>query len=228
RNGAVTLDTNNAALCAIGCPAITLSPSTLPNGSMGVAYSQTLSATGGTAPYSFTVVAGALPPGLTLTPSGLLAGAPSTSGSFSFTVKATDANGCVGSQTYVIVINATQCPTIFVTPATLPAANVGVAYSQMLIASGGTAPYTFIVVSGTLPPGLMMSAAGMLTGTPTSTGNFVFTVRATDSAGCVAFHTYSFSSVSATLPVPSLSQWGLLILSLLMVSAVGSRQRRGE
>ncbi len=228
RNGAVTLDTNNAALCSVGCPAIILAPASLPNGGVGMAYSQTLTASGGTAPYSFNVVSGALPPGLTLTPSGVLAGVPSTSGSFTFTVTATDANGCAGSQTYMIVINATMCTTITVSPTSLPAANVGVAYNQTLTASGGTAPYTFIVVSGALPPGLTLSPTGMLTGTPSSAGNFVFTVRATDAAGCVGFRTYSFAAVAASQPVPSLSQWGLLILSLLLVVAVVLRQRRGS
>ena len=226
RNGAVTLDTNNAALCAVGCPAVILAPASLPNGGIGMAYSQTLTASGGTAPYTFNVVSGALPPGLTLTPSGMLAGAPSTSGSFTFTVTATDANGCAGSQTYTIVINATMCPTITVSPTSLPAPNVGVAYSQVLTASGGTAPYTFIVISGALPPGLTLSTAGLLTGTPSSAGNFVFTVRATDAAGCVGLRTYSFTTVVATQPVPAVSQWGLLVLSLLLMVAVGSRQRR--
>lgn len=68
----------------------------------------------------------------------------------------------------------------------LPAASVGVAYSGALVVSGGTAPYAFSVVAGSLPPGLSVNAAGVFSGTPTAAGNFVFTVRVTDSAANAA------------------------------------------
>src|SRR5690606_14434498 len=64
---------------------ITLAPATLPAGSVGTAYEQTLSASGGTAPYSFAVTAGALPAGLALDAGGMLAGTPTAAGSFAFT-----------------------------------------------------------------------------------------------------------------------------------------------
>ena len=81
RNGAVTLDTNviNSLPCRLACPVITVAPPTLPNGAVGVAYTQTMTASGGTAPYIFTAT-GALPAGLTLTPAGVLAGTPTTVG----------------------------------------------------------------------------------------------------------------------------------------------------
>jgi len=60
------------------------------------------------------------------------------------------------------------------------------AYSQTLTGSGGTAPYTFAVTAGTLPAGLTLSAAGLLSGTPTATGTFNFTVTGTDSVNCAA------------------------------------------
>lgn len=107
RNGAVTLDSNTVTRCAaIGvCPTITVNPATLPNPVAGVPYNQIVSATGGTAPYVFTVTAGSLPPGFTLNPAtGAITGLPATLGAFNFTITATDANLCSGSRAYSIVI----------------------------------------------------------------------------------------------------------------------------
>src|SRR5262249_22155489 len=87
------------------CPAITITPSTLPSGTVGTAYNQTLTATGGTPNYSFSLSAGALPAGLTLSATGMLAGTPGAAGSFNFTVRATDQNGCFGERAYTLTLN---------------------------------------------------------------------------------------------------------------------------
>ena len=100
----VTTNTGNACTVCANCPTITLSPATLPNGSLSAAYSQTITASGGTAPYTFTVSAGSLPPGLTLSPSGALTGIPTSPGTFNFTVSAADQTGCPGSQAYSITV----------------------------------------------------------------------------------------------------------------------------
>ncbi len=89
-----------------GCPLITVNPATLPNGTIGTAYSQTITASGGAAPYTFAVSSGTLPPGLTLSAGGLLSGTPTTIGTFSFTITATDLIDCPGSRDYTIVIAA--------------------------------------------------------------------------------------------------------------------------
>lgn len=86
------------------CPAITLSPSALANGIDATAYSAAISASGGAAPYAYAVTSGSLPGGLALSSSGALSGTPTASGSSSFTVTATDANGCAGSQAYSLTI----------------------------------------------------------------------------------------------------------------------------
>jgi hypothetical protein len=83
------------------------------------------------------------------------------------------------------------CPTITVNPPTLPAGTQGLAYSQQLIATGGQAPYTFAVTSGTPPPGINVSAAGLVSGTPTATGTFNFLVTATDANTCTGARAYS-------------------------------------
>ncbi len=107
--GAVTMAGNGGNTiggCAIppACPTITVAPPTVPNGTVGAAYTQTLTASGGTAPYTFSVLAGTLPAGLTLTAGGVLSGTPTTAGSSTVTIRATDANLCFGEITYTIVI----------------------------------------------------------------------------------------------------------------------------
>ncbi|MDA4834875.1 Ig domain-containing protein, partial [Enterobacter hormaechei] len=97
--------------------ALTLSPATLPTATPGAAYSQTLAAGGGTAPYTYAVSAGSLPAGLTLSSTGTLAGTPTAGGSFTFTLTATDSAGGNGphggSQAYTLTVGA---PTVALAP----------------------------------------------------------------------------------------------------------------
>ncbi len=164
---------------AIAAPTITLSPASLPAPTVGAAYSQTVTASGGGTPYTYGVTSGALPAGLTLSPGGAISGTPTAGGTFSFTVTATDAGNFTGSMAYAFTVNA---PTISLTPASLPNPSVGTAYSQTVTANGGTAPYTFSTTPGTLPAGLSLSSAGVLSGTPTAAGTVSFTITATDSS----------------------------------------------
>jgi uncharacterized repeat protein (TIGR01451 family) len=120
------LSNNNSASATTtvggGCPVITLSPPTLPGGTQGAAYSQTITASGGASPYTFAVTSGALPAGLTLSSGGVLSGTPTGSGTFNFTVTATDVNNCTGSQAYSLVIapsggcQAPPAPVLSVSP----------------------------------------------------------------------------------------------------------------
>jgi hypothetical protein len=94
----------------VTCPPITLGPATLADGTSGILYSQALNASGGVAPYTFLVTTGTAPAGLALTPAGLLAGTPSAGGITTFTVTATDANGCTGTQAFSISIIGVPAP----------------------------------------------------------------------------------------------------------------------
>jgi hypothetical protein len=84
------------------------------------------------------------------------------------------------------------CPTITVTPATLPNGTVGTPYpTQNFAGSGGVGPYSFSVTGGTLPAGLTLSSAGVLSGTPTATGTSNFSVVATDANTCTGIVTFT-------------------------------------
>ena len=172
----------NYSLTINPAPTITLTPSSLAAGQVGAGYSQALTAAGGTAPYSYAVTSGSLPTGLALSTGGVLSGTPSASGSATFTVTATDSSSGkhTGSQNYTLTIN--PAPTITLTPSSLAAGQVGAGYSQALTAAGGTAPYSYAVTSGSLPAGLVLSAGGVLSGTPSASGSATFTVTATDSS----------------------------------------------
>ena len=164
---------------AQAAPAVT-TPAALPTGTTGSFYSQTLAASGGTAPYTWSTISGSLPLGLTLSSAGAITGTPTSPGTSNFTVRVTDSVGSSTTQAFSLTI-ATGLTIL--TPAALPTGTTGSFYSQTLAASGGSAPYTWSTISGSLPLGLTVSSAGAITGTPTSPGTSSFTVRVTDSVG---------------------------------------------
>lgn len=193
----------SVTIVVAAAPVIVVNPASVPNAAVGVAYSQTFTGSGGTAPYTFVVSAGALPAGLALNgTTGALTGTPTAGGSFNFTIEARDANNFPGTRAYTLVASA---PTILVSPPTLPGGTVGAAYSQTITASGGTvgAGYAFAVTAGALPTGLTLSSTGALSGTPTTGGTFNFTVTATDSSTGTGPYTGSraYTLVIAAAPV---------------------------
>src|SRR5262245_49120880 len=179
-------------LTITGCGIITINPATCPVAQVGLPYARTFTATGGTAPYSFGTNISALPPGLSFNTNGSISGAPTTAGSYSFIVRGNDANGCFGERSYTLVVNP-ACPSITVNPTSpLPSGRIATPYSQTITATGGVAPHAFSLLLGSsLPAGLTLSSTGLLSGTPTSGGNFSFTIVATDAGGCIGSRLYN-------------------------------------
>lgn len=153
----------------------------------GTKYSLTFAATGGIAPYKWSVANGStLPPNLGLTNAGVLSGMPTTAGNPSFSITVTDSENPAVSSTSPFTLLIQPAGTLQITSsATLPDAIVNQAYSTTLQASGGTAPYTWSLQAGsTLPAGLTLSSGGVISGTPTAAGPpaNTFTIVVTDSA----------------------------------------------
>jgi hypothetical protein len=172
--------TKSAALSiTITRPPLSVTTTTLVGGALGTSYSQTLTAIGGTPPYSWNLSAGTLPPGLTLAAAtGVISGVPTTTGTSNFTVRVTDSVSGTATAALSIVINTA----LAITTTSLPGGSVGAAYSGTLQATGGVQPYTWSITSGTLPVGLTLNAStGVISGTPTTTGKSTFTVAVQDS-----------------------------------------------
>lgn len=184
----------NASPAGRVAPAIRLSP-VLPGALQGRPYSQQVSASGGAFEYTFAVTTGFLPEGLVLGSNGSLAGTPAIAGDFSVTITATDAHGYSGSQAYTFRVSPAL--DLRLGPQTLPAAELGRRYSKALRASGSTLVYSYAVTAGALPPGMTLSSAGEISGTPQSPGHFRLTATATDAHGYMVSRDYTLTVGSA-------------------------------
>jgi Leucine-rich repeat (LRR) protein/fibronectin type 3 domain-containing protein len=181
----------------IEIPVITTT--SLPGGVFGLPYSQAL-ASDGTMPIAWTIVAGSLPAGLSLNvAAGVISGTPSVTGTFAFTVQATNSAGYAFR-----ALNITISASPSITTSSLPDGGVGVPYSQTL-ASDGTAPITWTVIAGALPVGLSLNTNGVISGTPSVTGTFAFTVQAHNTVGddsqALSINVYAPPSIT-TLSLP--------------------------
>jgi uncharacterized protein (TIGR03437 family) len=161
-------------------PVTIINGTPLPPAALGQAYSQTLNGAGGTAPYTWSLLNGALPPGLTLTPAGVLSGSPTTLGTWDLVIKAQESSAAqvVGTKGFSLTVNG---PPLMVPKPFLDPSTVGAPYTRSLIAVGGAPPYTWLIVSGATPPGVTMNTSGVLSGTPTAAGLHTFDVKVSDS-----------------------------------------------
>ena len=157
----------------------------LPPGTEGIAYSQTLQASGGVPPYNWQVVSGVLPPILTLNgSSGTISGTPTNAaiGTWNFVVRVSDSQSTPDTDEHGYSLSiAAGAPVTITSSSTLPDGRVGEAYAFTFTATGGKLPHSWAFESGSLPPGLTVSPSGTLSGTPTASGDYTFVVRAEDS-----------------------------------------------
>jgi large repetitive protein len=180
--------------------ALTITTATLPNGTVGVAYSASLAASGGTGALSWSV--SGLPGGVSATAAGAISGTPTASGNFTVSATVTDGKGATATKSYTVTVSAA---TLAITTASLANATAGTAYSANVAASGGVEPYQFSATG--LPAGLSMSASGAIAGTTTATGAASVTVTVKDAAGTTVSKTYT---LTVGLPAaPALTVTGL-------------------
>ncbi len=183
----------------------------LPTATPGIPYSVSLSATGGVPPYTWTTT-GTLPPGLSLSTSGLISGTPASAGNFTFTVQVSDTATPpqVANRTFTLIVGSA----VSIITSTLPNGAVNKSYSVTLVGSGGAQPYTW-TPSGAVPQGLNLSVDGTLSGTPTSAGTFNFTVTLTDASAAP-------QSVSKTITVTIQPQLTINTSGTLPLAVVGA------
>ena len=173
---------------------LTIVTASLPDGVVGVAYSASLTASGGLPPYTWTV--GGLPDGLTAA-GPAISGTPVIAGKFTVSVTVKDsAQGSVAqSKSYSVVIAPVS---LSITTTSAPNGTVGTAYSASFAATGGVAPYAFSATG--LPAGLSMSAAGTITGTPTAAGAATIAVTAKDAAASSVSKSFAVNIVLPATP----------------------------
>mgnify|MGYP002622747239 CR=1 FL=1 len=165
----------------------------LSSGALKRSYSVTLSASG-TKPITWTKTSGSLPPGLRLANTGKITGTPTKAGTYSFVAKASNFGGSA-SRTFSITITK---PAI---SGTFANGTVGSSYTRSVTVSGGTAPYKWTKLSGTLPAGLKLKYSGAkatLSGTPTKKGTYTFTLKATDKNNAAVTKSYTVRITEAT------------------------------
>ncbi|MGB6872794.1 MAG: putative Ig domain-containing protein [Dehalococcoidia bacterium] len=168
-------DTDSKGLALKVYPALEITTTTFPNGYPGNPYTTTLAATGGKTPHTWGATG--LPAGLACSADGVISGTPTESGDFTATVNVTDSFSTPNTDSKILALKVYAA--LEITTTSLPEAKVGDAYSATLAASGGQPPYTWGATG--LPAGLTCSTAGVISGTPTESGDLSVTVTATDS-----------------------------------------------
>jgi hypothetical protein len=170
----VNASSSNTALQATG---------STPDGTVNAPYSAVLQATGGTAPYTWSISNGTLPAGLSISSAGVISGTPTAAGTSTFTARVTDSANATATLPLTLKINAASSGgSLSIALSTLPSGTVQVPYAASITITGGTAPYTCSVDSGSLPAGLALGSNCAVTGIPTTAGTSTFTVHATDAS----------------------------------------------
>ena len=176
-SGGVTAS-GSFSLLVTSPPNLSVSSAALSSGVVGIPYADTVSASGGTGAFTWSIAGGAVPDGLALSSAGTLSGTPTKAGTYEFTARATDPTG--GSATGAFTVQIAP-PPLTLSLSSLPAGILGNEYSPQVISpTGGNKPYKF-TLTGTLPTGLSFTD-GQISGTPTTLGASEFTINVADSS----------------------------------------------
>jgi hypothetical protein len=206
-------------------PELAIVTAALPDGKLGEPYSVTLEATGGVAPYAWSLVDSTLPAGLELVAAGKVAGTPTESGTFTVTVQVQDDGGASDQAEFSFEVFAAAAQLVITTGSPLPAGEEGTPYEAALAATGGNAPYFWGIASGALPAGLTLSSSGVVAGIPADHGDFAFTVKAFDNSEPVATGSKEFALTIKIAPLVIVGDqeydlWVTKIIVLPLVTAV--------
>lgn len=196
--------------------ALSVKSAALPVAMAGSVYSVTLTATGGTAPYTWNLQSGGFPSGISLSSAGVISGRPTGatweySYPFSAYIRVTDSTGQTSAGSFTMKL----VPPLAITTTTLPAATAGTPYAQTLVATGGLAPYTWTLSAGGFPDSLAIDSAGNITGTVLAGGSWIYSypfqvyITVTDAASNTTAASYTIS----VLPPVSATTYALTVVN---------------
>jgi hypothetical protein len=216
-----TISGNNSTnnFVVLPCGIVSITTTSLPPAEVNVYYNQNLQATSCNPSFTWLQASGITPPGVNLNSSGAVSGTPTGSGVYTFTAQVTDGNGAhTNEQLTLAVSNALQ-----ITTTTLPNGTNGSSYNQQLQAIGGVpfagVPYSWSLVSASLPPTLNLATNGLLSGSLTSGGQYNFTVQAQDSAGAAYNQSLALNVINTNIPTLSVGTASGQIIVLWPASA---------
>lgn len=197
---------------------LTITTVELAVGQIESAYSMTMEAIGGTAPYAWSKASGTLPTGLTLAASGTISGTPTVKGDFAITIAVTDDAGFTVSKDYTLRILDRGLAITSRSP--LPDCEEGTPYSFTFKAIGGTEPYGWNKRAGTFPTGLSLSSEGVLSGTPEAHGTFDFTLRVVDDQPTAAQGDFKLTCKIAPLNIIGDQVFDLWLIKIVILPVI--------
>ncbi len=200
--------TSEVGLVAKGLSPLRASSSIPARLQLGQVVSIQLAASGGTPPYHWKILGGTLPVGMYLSATGLLIGDPAQPGSYGFSLEVVDSSRPIPLRSEVAaevevqgaMQQASGPAPLQIAAGSLPSGTLGASYEARIVASGGTPPYSFEVVSGDLPPGLVLASNGVISGLPSAAGDYGFRVEVLDSGSPpqTAYGNFSIVVASST------------------------------